>query len=397
MISNERNAVAAPEYKQLYNVNAFGKNGIYKKGVTPFKVSPMEFHLYNFDYIFKYISNVDGLKVRVPVNSFRQLFEYSKTLPLFYDHVVFSPAQLFPSCHGHQYRNALSEFSFHNYSINRGKYGITSFNSDVEYFFKWLIEAKPLIEKGIVSYLPKKGVIDWDYEPINLPNPEIAISTKEALRLRGEDIIAWALLLGVQGQCMESVVSYKMGCQHLINSVKRYKLPVSDIPIYDLTSDNVILPILLRLKIPWIKNIRYSDLAKILEDEYESFSSFRNGIHSSIKQIEANIHPGSDIDRIVSRIKRETIDDPLYRLEHKLRRITKYSLLKIGGYSVGAFAMALSVHMGTGLWATISSGIGGVSLYQVYKSYVEYLENCANLKESSVYYLLKMKEKAGIL
>ena len=143
--------------------------------------------------------------------------------------------------------------------------------------FAWLAAARPLIEGGHVQYLPQYGETlgRWNYRGLTLPDlpqpySDGAIVTREALVTE-----AFANLY------IDQLVSTQLRAIHVLPSMRSGDIAIPNLQRID-TQDTPLDYTLLRVRIPYIHDIRYAELAKIKEDEADTFAAFKNGVERAL-------------------------------------------------------------------------------------------------------------------
>lgn len=359
-----------------------------------FSEFPTEYLDKNFDGIYDEISNTDGLKIRVPFSEIGQIVNLSKILPMFCDHVIFSPAPLYTSC-GHLW----SELSY----MMSGS-GDT-FISDIK-IFSLLASARPLVEKGDILFLPFRGGFQrWNYPKLKLPRYP-CLCYKNLIKDADTDVPEFIkplieedpfLAEGLLQLYLDNLVSNELGCIHALPATTNMNFAISDLSAelnnneLDNFSTNEAYA-LLNLRIPYVENISYVDLAKLKEEEYDSFKAFRNSIVDALDEINDSVENNSNVDRQVARIQRYYIDEPLHDLDYRLEQLTKYQSYRMAGYSLASTSMILASTLGEGVFKTAAQAIGAVSVIQIYEKLIEYLERKSELKNNSIFFALKAKK-----
>lgn len=377
------------QFADLFNHSYKSRKPIMKEGNISYKMfkkyfseDPVSFLFNNYSSIVNEVSSYSTLKLRAPITNSNELFRLSRILPIFSDHIVFSPAPLWPGgCHI-DIEKPWTEFSLYNYNYG----GHLNFVPFLGEFYTWLISVKPLIESGNIIYLPHMGssLHEWNYPDFNLPQ----LPEELTRNLLDKKIILKNALLRI---LLENYISYKLGCIHILPSMTKEKLA-----IYDLFDDAHIKQdaqksyALLNLKIPFLEKIDFHTLAKIKHDEYESFISFRKSVLSAVDQITNNAIDGSQIDKLVIEIQHDIIDEPLRILESKLKRISNYYFIRMAGYTISSIMLFLPVILGNGIFSTLAGTFGVVNVLNIYDTLVDCLEKYGSLSHESVFYLSKI-------
>lgn len=348
--------------------------------LSMFSDEPFSYFKKNYSQIIEAIEKDDGFKVRVSVKNTKQMLELSKTLPFFCDNVIFSPAPLWNSCH-YELEHPWPEFC----TQSAGFQGINVW--DVS-FIPGLAALKPLIEKESIKFLPHYGesLHQWKYSKLSLPSlPNFDLESKEPT---AANIVEKAL----NQLYIDNIVSSNLGCMHLLPYSSKDKIGINGVPSLGGTSDTNAAYALMKLKIPYITNLSYDEIAQLKEDEYEHFQSFREGIRLALSEISEDIDSTSNLDSQVEKIQRNYIDEPLKDLESRLTRLAKYQSYRMAGYAVASTSMLLASSLTNDFLKSTSQAIGTISILKIFESFIDYLEKVSEIEDESIFYLLKAKK-----
>lgn len=133
--------------------------------------------------------------------------------------------------------------------------------------------------------------------------------------------------------------------------------------------------------VPYIKNLDYVTLSKIVQDEKDIISSLRSSINKAINQ-----HDNIDHKEFVLDVIQPEID----MLNRKFKLITNMHSLKVAGASIGSVAMSFSLVMTGNL--PFMSLAGPATLGALTKVYTDYKKDINGLKENPYYFLWKCKK-----
>jgi len=140
---------------------------------------------------------------------------------------------------------------------------------------------------------------------------------------------------------------------------------------------------LFEISLPYLKNIDLETLSKVLEEESEILSTFRNKLSEIVKEA------GNNPDRI-EEIKNDIANTSVERLNKRFKQIQKSHRLTIG-ITVGTFILTLS----TGnidvksIIASTGSGLGAITIANS-----DYQDRISDLKEDPFYLLWRIKQKS---
>jgi hypothetical protein len=360
-----------------------------------FQESPVHFFLGAYDEVFKDIAALSGRKLRVPVAGPRQLVDAAKILPIFADHVVFSPAPLAPTngdwgpwLTAAEAKKLRKDFVFAEGDecgfFRRAGVTLTWGSS----YSSMLALLHPLISRRFASFLPASGERGvWDRPELGIVSPpafRIMFGPDDERHYRVEQLIS---LL-----CMEHVVSHRLGCEHVYSRIVSAPLVAADIPIRPRVGARTAA--LLRLKIPYLKGISMDDFSRILADEHEALVRYRTAIGTLIAEIPEDLDDDRELSRILARLQRQGVDEPLALLQQKLDRIARFSRYRAAGVATGSLALAYFALAVPGLYSTISGAIGSVSLIPIVHDWLRFLEEKSKLRDESFYFLLRLANES---
>lgn len=359
-----------------------------------FRQSPVHFFLTRYDQTFRDIAALTGRKLRVPIANVGQLLAAAKVLPIFADHVVFSPAPLAPTTWGSwgpwlsdkEAQTLKKDFAFSD-GDNHGFYRRDGMSLTWGHGYPaTLALLKPLISKGFASFLPASGERgSWDRPELGLVSPRMTrlmLSPQDERQYRVEELL--------NGLCMEHVVSLKLGCEHVYNRITFSTLVAPDIPLGPKLGARTAA--LLRLKIPFLRGITVDDLSRIVADEQEALLRLRTAIDKLIESIPNDLDDDREFERVLARLQRQGLEEPLALLQQKLDRITKFARYRAAGVATGSLALAYFALAVPGLYGTLAGALGTVSLVPVINDWLKYLEEKSKLRDESFYFLLRLSE-----
>lgn len=237
-------------------------------------------------------------------------------------------------------------------------------------FIQGLAATRPLIETGFVTLLPQIGesLHEWDYPELNLPSfPSPYLELGDITKEKIVEQVLYQLYL-------DNVVSSRLGCMHLYPSSSIDKISINGTPSWNVTSNQPAAYALLKLKIPYIRNLNYEEIARLKEDEYDHFRSFRDGIRLALNEMSEEIDSTSNLDLQIAKIQRDFIDEPLTELESRLTRLTKYQTYRTAGYTIASISLLFASSFGGDVLKISTQAIGTISLLKVFENLVDYLE-----------------------
>jgi hypothetical protein len=228
----------------------------------------------------------------------------------------------------------------------------------------WLKAARPLIESGDILFLPlysNGGTQRFIHPKLKIPRyPNLFYKNlyKDTNAEAPEFINSIVEKDSLLAECLlqlyvDNLVSNELGCIHSLPATTSQNFAISALSA-ELTNnefDNFLAKeayALLNLRIPYIENISYADLAKLKEEEYDSFKAFRNSILDALDEINDSVENNSNVDRQVARIQRYYIDEPLHNLDYRLEQLTRYQNYRMAGYYLSSASMILASTLGEG-------------------------------------------------
>jgi hypothetical protein len=226
----------------------------------------LSFWLEHHAAIFHDLASVSGTKVRVPVNSARELLTLSSFLPFCFDLVVFSPALAWPTCDV-SIREPCCEFA-----LSHTGHDHVYVSGSVMELFAWLLVARPLLEQGRVSFLPIIGKTPHRWED------PAGSSDARGDHLKQGWLGSDPLRSAAEAFCADILVSLRLGCMHVMSW--------PDVPLVALSPASV-LPgfgdarrhAFLRIHVPHFVQLELPDVASLLSSHV--VRDFRTAIETA--------------------------------------------------------------------------------------------------------------------
>lgn len=159
-----------------------------------------------------------------------------------------------------------------------------------------------------------------------------------------------------------------------------------------LESDKTRLRALLELEIPYFDGIPLPLLAKVLDDEKESFLAFRASLLRLIKSIE-KIKDEGELLREIEDIRRNHVEPELAKLEGMIKRTSKMRALRATGCLIGSSVICLMSAMGIPPPSLLLPAAGGVAANLL--ELVKRVEEEQKLRENDMYFLWHLKKLKG--
>ena len=254
-------------------------------------------------------------------------------------------------------------------------------------FFAWLAAMRPLIIAGKVAYLPR-AYEDWSGARLRLPRlKKRYISTDPYYIARNafEDLY------------IEQLVSQRLGFQHVLSRSSQASIITSRIALPSIGEDAQRAHIILRLRIPSIANASFEELWNIQQDEWPSFDAFRRSIQLAVETAATSATTEAKLNAHAQRIQRELIEEPLLRLEERIRRIEKIRRRKWGAYTLVSSAAVLVSALAPEIAPSIAGGLGVLSIAKIMETYFSDLEKDVALSTEALFWLARLRQKKGEL
>jgi hypothetical protein len=241
-----------------------------------------------------HISSAPGMKLRVPVESPRQMVGLTYLLPFFADLVVFSPALAWPTCDLAS-SPCCCEFADTHYGL-----GSLYTSGKVTELFAWLIAARPLMERGLLAYLPICGKTPhcWDCKEL-LPDYADSAAFTEARSLGSVQSAALAFWVDL-------AVSARLGCFHLLPWLESCPVAIRGLP--SLAKDDLRRRCqFLRIRVPQPRGVSFEQLASLLESAREPLQRFRSALGAACKQA-ATLAGCADHQDMIRQVESEVVE-----------------------------------------------------------------------------------------
>lgn len=156
------------------------------------------------------------------------------------------------------------------------------------------------------------------------------------------------------------------------------------IPLQYSSNGNINQHSIFEITIPYLEGVKFSDLAKILEDEDDLLS----GLRVSIKEATKEVKNTNDLITV----RQDIIDPKIDALNRKFKSIVNSHIFKVAGAGIGTVALAYTAVSTAGISASLATicGSGGIGLLG--KEYSDYREKINELKDNPYYFLWKCKQ-----
>ena len=140
--------------------------------------------------------------------------------------------------------------------------------------------------------------------------------------------------------------------------------------------------------VPYLENVSYDDLARILDDESDILSEFRVSVRDLV--INGSTNPDTTAD-VFNDFVRPAVD----KVERTFRKIANLHRLKAAGAAVSTVSMGLLAYNEVGVASTIAKLVGPAGIGLIGKEVAEFLKAKADLREMPYYLLWRLKNEAG--
>lgn len=179
------------------------------------------------------------------------------------------------------------------------------------------------------------------------------------------------------------------GIESIGERIHKAKLSFSRLTIQD---DKILLPSgklhpLALLDVPYIENIPLELLAKALKDESESLSAFRKIVDRSIEDI-TKLEDPIEIDKEITRIKRDLIEDELNQVNKLCQRLTRMKSFSAVSAVIATTSITAVAAMNVGLPALVLAG--STAITAKIAEYIHIYEQQKEIKNSPMHFLWKL-------
>ncbi len=232
---------------------------------------------------------------------------------------------------------------------------------------KWISDMKPFIDDGRVVYVPKRFAFRL-----------VEINETGEKRWHGENVDANSPM-GFWRVMKEAQETYSAA---IIMQEQRY-----------FTNNNCFE--MLHVSLPYIHNIPYTLLHKIINEEEDSLICFRSAISKAIKEshdTSRRLDNPDQIKRLGLTIKEDIIDPEIARLNQNLKKIIQTRTIKIAGATLGSIGLAITAFAGHGLETIVSSALGAGGAGLLANQIAEYRNDILSLKDNPWYFAWKLSK-----
>lgn len=360
-----------------------------------FVTDPDEWYADNYHGLVRSLQSRSGIKVRIPLSDLG-MFSGGTSTPSseaiallrayfsFADLIVFSPAPLWDCAYSRLDQHRWQEFSQAFEGVN-GRSGEIYYNGGIADFLAWHVAMRPLIRSGKVAYLPNPSAQvhnDWESVPIGLPRLERCCSDDPSHFARNAFIDLY----------VEQLVSERLGFRHVLQRSSQYPIITSSLALPSVDPNTRRAHLVLKIRIPSIANASFEELWSIQKDEWLSFDAFRKSIQKAVDAVSMSALSDKDLDAEALRIQREIIQEPLARLEERLRRIEQIRRRKWGGYVLLSAGAVLVSALAPSMAVPTISALGAVSILKIMEAYFADVEKDLPLREDALFWLAQLRQ-----
>jgi len=241
---------------------------------------------------------------------------------------------------------------------------------------------RPLIRAGKVAYLPRVN-FDWRGARLGLPR---------LMRYSSDDpfYIARNAFLDLY---LDQLVSRQLGFQHLLPQSSQHPIITSRIALPEVDRNPSRRHVILRIRIPTLTNVSFEELWKIEQDEWLSFDAFRKSIQHALDAATTSAQSGTRLDDEAKRIQRELIEEPLLRLEERLRRLERIRRRKWGAYALFSGVALLVSAFAPEMTPAVIGAAGTISVLKVMETYFSDIEKDEQLSADALFWLAQLRRK----
>lgn len=348
----------------------------------------------NYHALLKSLKVTPGIKLRIPVITYRHDSIAAReswaqdTIPLlrtFFsiaDLIVFSPAPPWKCNYALLDKHPWPEFSYGSLGGGRGR-GVYFNSFDI---VDWHAAMRPLIKAGKVAYLPQLG---WDWggatrlKLLNLPRLKKYVSDDPFYLARNAFLDLY----------LDQLISERLGFQHVLPRSSQHPVITSRIALPSIDLNSRRAHIILGIRIPSIVNATFEELWHIQQDEWPSFDAFRRSIQEAVNAAAANARSATQLDAEAKRIQCELIEEPLLKLEERLRRIERIRRRKWAAYALLSTSAALVTAIAPEMAVPVGGALGALSIAKIMETYFTDLEKDVPLSAEALFWLARLREK----
>jgi hypothetical protein len=332
-----------------------------------------------YDDVYRYIKTQPGVKARISITGrlgsgtnfdmvIRRLFAIS-------DLIVFSPGAM-SNCHASA-GSRFTDLTEDGHAIlGRDKRPGHAIRFDMNPgLLDALGAASSLIEARQLLYLPgyaiNADINGWSYPGEAFGDPYSDDPFERQLRRIAQEIY----------------VSQRLGCAHVFPSA----MDAPQAFATDKAVPNVIGLALGRIRIPVIESCGLDVLARIKEEEHQSFMALQSSVIDAMQKLAAHDLDIQRFDTEVDRIQREIIDAPLSKVIEKVRRLQRYAYFRTAGYAVATAGLVVATFLSPSSAALLTGALGSVSVLKIYEETVRLFEQREGaIKDSERAYLCRI-------
>lgn len=134
---------------------------------------------------------------------------------------------------------------------------------------------------------------------------------------------------------------------------------------------------------PYLEDISFEQLARVLEDEEDMLAGFRRDVREMLTEVRSDPSKTPDI---LNDIIRPATD----KVERRFKSIAAIHGLKVAGVTVGAATLSLVALTTAGIGASIASVLGASGVGIIAKEVGDYLKEKADVREMPYYLLWRL-------
>jgi hypothetical protein len=147
----------------------------------------------------------------------------------------------------------------------------------------------------------------------------------------------------------------------------------------------------MKLRIPSIENASFEDLWRMEQDEWISFDAFRRSIEQAIETAAASSVDERELTAAAQRIQRDLIEEPLAKLEERLKRLERIRRRKWASYALVPVTAALVTAIRPELAGPVSQALGALTILKIMEVYFSDLERDVGLSSEALYWLAMLR------
>lgn len=263
-----------------------------------------------------------------------------------------------------------------------GRRSSVLWNDGLDCFFAWHVAMRSLIRSGKVAYLPRINY-NWEGSGLRFPKLRRSSNTDSYSLARNAFLDLYK----------DQLVSQQLGFEHMLLGSSQHPLVNARLALPPIQHGSNSSNLILALHVPGIDNASFEDLWNIQQDEWPSFEAYRSSIQAAIDEAATMEVSERDAGQVAQALQHKYIDEPLRKLEERLKRIERIRRRKWASYVLISSTALLVTAFAPSLAGPVISGMGMVSILKVIETYFSDLERDVQLSSDAMYWLARLRQK----